>query len=322
MTLHPAFQAYLDELNPLVAKAAADGVVPTPQSARAALAGLNSFSLPPVPVAEIHNRLVAGPVEVPVRVYVPRPGVSSDTILFVHGGGHMAGDLDVYDNSARRVAAATGMVVVSVDYRRSPESPYPAGLNDVYHVLHHLDEATAGIAVSGHVHSVADSGGGAKVASIAQRVARGEWTSPIERQVLLYPSLDYTMQGPSIRDLGVGYFLSAERIAWYFDNYFPDGTDRAAASPLLGPYSASMPATLVVAAEYDPLVSEAVEYVTRMRAVGARADLLMAPGMLHAFAFFESMIPEEITRLDDVLAAFLTDGTVPTVWATGGAHPS
>lgn len=315
MTLHPAFRAYLDWLNPIVAANAAAGFQPTPESARAALAGLNEFALPSTPIAQVFDTAVdadGGPV--PVRVYVPHPGTPRDVVLFVHGGGHMAGDLDVYDFSARRVAAATGMVVVSVDYRRSPEAPFPAGLRDVHDVLHGLGQALTGITTTAQVHAMADSGGAAKVASLAQRAAAGEWTSPIRRQVLLYPSLDYTMQGRTIREFGEGYFLSAERIAWYFDHYFPVDVDRAAASPLSGPFAADMPHTLVIAAEYDPLLSEAEEYVDRMRAAGARAHLLVAPGMIHAFAFFESKIAPEIARLYEIVGGFLTTGDAPGTW--------
>jgi acetyl esterase len=316
MTLNPAFRAYLDELNPLVAQAASNGAVPTPESARAALAGLNSFALPRVELAEVFDGEVAADSgeAVPVRVYVPRPGAASDVVLFVHGGGHMAGDLDVYDFSARHTAAATGMVVVSIDYRRSPEAQFPTGLTDVYRALHGIGDVLGAVATTGRIHTVADSGGAAKVASIAMRVAAGEWNSPIERQVLIYPSLDYTMSGASLRDFGTGYFLSAERVEWYFDHYFPAGTDRAAASPLFGPVSADTPATLVIAAEYDPLLSEAVEYVDRLRAAGARAQLLIAPGMIHAFAFFETTVPEDIARLYEVTALFLRDGEAPEHW--------
>lgn len=312
MSLHPAFRTYLDELNPLVAQAARDGVVPTPESARAALVGLGAFELPKLAVARVFDRDAGGGV--PVRVYVPRPDVPSDVILFVHGGGHMAGDLDVYDASARRTAVATGMVVVSVDYRRSPEAPFPQGLTDVHRVLRHLDDAVDGVATTGHVYAVADSGGAAKLASIAMRTARGEWESPIERQVLLYPSLDYTMSGDSIREFAEGYFLSAERVAWYFDHYFPEGADRRAASPLFGPFSADMPETLVIAAEYDPLSSGAVGYVAGMRSAGARAELIVASGMIHAFAFFEALVPEAIERLYVVTAEFLTEGRAPGRW--------
>lgn len=315
MSLHPRFREYLDQLNPIVEQAARDGVVPTPESARAALAGLNQFALPGAPVAEVLDAAIAGAGgPVPVRVYVPRPGVASDTVLFVHGGGHMAGDLDVYDHQARRVAAATGMVVVSVDYRRAPEAPFPAGLEDVRDAVHGLGEVLGGVATTGVVHAVADSGGAAKLASLAMRVAAGEWTSPIRRQVLVYPSLDYTMSGASIRELGTGYFLSAARVAWYFDHYLPEGTDREAVSPLSGPFAADMPETLVIAAEYDPLRSEAEEYVERMRAAGASARLLLAPGMIHAFAFFETMVPDDIARLYEVTAAFLATGSAPASW--------
>ena len=311
MTMHPAFQAYLDELNPLVEKMTAEGFVPTPESARAALAGLNQFAAPAVEVADVSDRTIA---DVPVRVYVPRPGEESDVIYFIHGGGHMAGDLDVYDYSARRLAAASGMIVVSVDYARSPEAPYPQGLEETYRVLQALPTSLNDLVTTGLIHAFADSGGGAKLSSIAQRVARGDWTSPIDRQILLYPSLDYTMGGETIQTFGTGYFLSVERIGWYFDNYFPEGTDRVEASPMFGPFNAEMPKTLVIAAEYDPLFSEAVTYVERAQAAGAPVELLVAPGMLHAFAFFETMIPEDVERLYGISAAFLADGKAPGSW--------
>ncbi len=325
MSLHPAFRAYLDELNPLIEANARAGVEATPESARAALAGLNQFALPPVPIAEVFDSAItyegityegvtydgapaAGPVRVPVRVYVPRPGVASDVIAFVHGGGHMAGDLDVYDFSARRVAATTGMVVVSVDYRRSPEAPFPAGLTDTYEAVTHLADVLGDVATTDRVFAVADSGGAAKVASIAMRTAAGQWASPIERQVLIYPSLDYTLSGQSIADLGTGYFLESARVQWYFDHYFAADDDRDGASPLSGPFRPDMPETLVIAAEYDPLVSEAELYVERMVEVGARAQLVVAPGMIHAFAFFETKVPEETAHLYEVIAGFLATG--------------
>ncbi len=180
--------------------------------------------------------------------------------------------------------------------------------------MRHLGEVLDGAATTGHVHAFADSGGAAKVASIAMRVAAGEWASPIERQVLLYPSLDYTMSGASMRDLASGFFLSADRVRWYFDHYFPEGADRKAHSPMFGPFTADMPDTLVIAAEYDPLRSEAEIYVERMQRAGATAHLLIAPGMIHAFAFFEQKVPEAIDRFTEVSAEFLRTGAVPAGW--------
>ncbi|WP_313278401.1 alpha/beta hydrolase [Timonella senegalensis] len=316
MSLHPYFRSYLDALNPLVAESVRRGFVATPDSAREALAGLNQFAQPAVPIARVFDTVIAA---VPVRVYVPHPEAAADIVLFVHGGGHMAGDLDVYDYSARRTSHATGMVVVSVDYRRSPEAPYPAGLEDTYAVLTQLRDGLEGVETTGTIHAVADSGGGAKLASIAQRVAAGTWESPIERQVLLYPSLDYTLSGQSIKDFSTGYFLSEERIGWYFDHYFAHNEDRAQASPLFGPFNEKMPESLIIAAEFDPLVSEAREYVKAMQQAGSRAHLLTALGMIHAFAFFETEIPQEIETLYSTVGAFLKDGTVSTRLNTGSS---
>ncbi|MCB1031410.1 MAG: alpha/beta hydrolase [Acidimicrobiales bacterium] len=313
MALHPAFVAYLDELNAVVAKNRAAGLQPTVAGAREALASLNKFAAPAEPIASVFDTQIfyqseSGEVEVPLRVYVPRPDETSDVILFVHGGGHMAGDIDVYDFSARRTAAATGMVVVSVDYRRSPETAFPGGLVDTYEVLNRLDEVLVDVAHSTQVHAVADSGGGAKLASIAMRVAEGPWVSPIKRQVLLYPSLDYTLSGATVRELARGYFLETDRVEWYFDNYLPAGTDRRAVSPLYGPISADHPETLVIAAEYDPLRSEAESYVARLVAAGVRAKLINVPAMIHAYLFFESLVPDEVARTYEVIAEFLTTG--------------
>lgn len=312
MSLHPAFLAYLDELNPLIAAAQAAGVQPSVDSARAALASLNQFALDPKEVAQVSDTLIAG---VPVRVYVPRPDQPADVIFFVHGGGHMAGDLDVYDFSARRLAAASAMVVVSVDYARSPEALYPVGLEQTYAVLTALPTALTGVKVTGRIHGFADSGGAAKLSSIAQRTAAGTWHSPIDRQVLLYPSLDYTMSGESLKTYATDYFLSTERVGWYFDNYFPPGADRRAASPMFGPFNANVPSTLVIAAEYDPLLSEAETYVSSGQQNGVDMHLLVASGMIHAFAFFEDKVPDDIDRLYQVSAEYLKTGHVPDTWA-------
>ncbi len=311
--LAPSFRTYLDQLNPLIAQNAEKGVQPTPESARAALASLNQFALPAEPVALVVDRAVVYEsdgvdVTVPVRVYVPRPDEPSDVVLFVHGGGHMAGDLDVYDFSARRTANATGMVVVSVDYRRSPEHPYPAGLTDTHAVLVRIEQVVGDLATTDVVQAVADSGGAAVVSSIAMHAAAGDWSSPITRQVLLYPSLDYTMSGATIQTLGTGHFLEADRVQWYFDNYFDGDVDRAAASPVNGPFTADMAQTLVIAAQYDPLLSEAETYVQRMLDAGAQADLVIAPGMIHAYAFFETMVPDECARTYEVIADYLRTG--------------
>ena len=73
--------------------------------------------------------------EVPVRLYHPYPNEPLPVLVFAHGGGHMAGSVSTYDPIARKLADASGWLVVSVDYRLAPECPYPMGLNDLVSVV-------------------------------------------------------------------------------------------------------------------------------------------------------------------------------------------
>ena len=63
------------------------------------------------------------------RLYVPDG--AERTILFLHGGGFVFGDVDTHDGQSRRLANRTGSAVLAVDYRRPPEHPFPAAPDDV-----------------------------------------------------------------------------------------------------------------------------------------------------------------------------------------------
>ncbi|MFD1644500.1 alpha/beta hydrolase, partial [Haloarchaeobius litoreus] len=85
---------------------------------------------------------------VPVRVYRP-PGLDepAPALVFAHGGGFVLGTLDSADDLARRLAANTGSVVVSVDYRLAPEHPCPAGMDDVTAVIEWTVESADALGV-------------------------------------------------------------------------------------------------------------------------------------------------------------------------------
>jgi acetyl esterase len=78
---------------------------------------------------------------VPVRRYQPGRPL---TIVYLHGGAFVFGDLDTHDARVRRLAAGTGTTVVAVDYRRAPEHPWPAAVDDAQAVLDGLDGGGGG----------------------------------------------------------------------------------------------------------------------------------------------------------------------------------
>ncbi len=257
----------------------------------------------------IRDEIIPGPdYRVPVRIYNPQPAYPLPVALFVHGGGHVSGSVPMYEPVARKLALATQRVVVAIEYRLAPECPYPAGLKDtmacakrVFWLLEML----------GTLHLprfalIGDSGGGALCATVSH-LAQFEPGVEIERQVLIYPGLDYTLSQPSVRENGEGYLLERDRIMWMFDAYLQNAEDRRAVSPLFMDLTDGYPATLIITAELDPLRDEGAAYAKRLQDAGIRAEHRNLPGMIHGFLNLEDLVPEACREAYAAIGAFLGD---------------
>ena len=243
---------------------------------------------------------------VPIRIYHPKPDQALPVLVFAHGGGHMAGSVSVYELIARKLAVASEHVLVSVDYRLAPECPYPSGLVDLKNVIRGLYASLERIGVQ-HVRRLAvagDSGGGAITASATHDLADEEGIE-IGRQLLIYPSLDYTMSSASVDSLGTGYLLERDRIDWLFKQYFRHDEDPRLASPLFMNLPGVYPKTMVVTAGYCPLRDEGLVYVERLEGAGFEVENLHFPNMIHAFLNLEDLVPEECAIFYQRVGAFL-----------------
>jgi acetyl esterase len=121
---------------------------------------------------------------VPVRVYWPSHETGLAVTTYFHGGGWVGGDLDSHDRIARDLAAASGVVVVAVDYRLAPENPFPAAYDDCLGVVRRLLEDGAGLGVDRHRVAVAGDSAGGNLAAVACQQLRGV-RSGIKHQVLV-----------------------------------------------------------------------------------------------------------------------------------------
>jgi acetyl esterase/lipase len=304
----PELHQWLDQHNRLMAELLAKGFKATPTNAREGLAALTLGLVTERPeIAWVQDDLVAATAyTVPVRIYHPAPEAELPVLIYYHGGGHMAGSVTVYDPICRKLALAARHIVVSVDYRLAPECPCPAGLTDAYQVVKNLWATLDGrklnyqrrLAIAG------DSGGGALCATVAH-LAQYDAGVDIQRQTLIYPSLDYTMTSPSVAENGTGYLLQKERIAWYFDNYFQHCENRKSASPLFMEFSAGLPETLVVTAEFCPLRDEGVAYAAKVKAAGPHVEHLHLDDMIHAFMNMEDLAKTACATVYRRIAEFL-----------------
>ncbi|POX38031.1 hypothetical protein C3486_25330 [Streptomyces sp. Ru73] len=263
-----------------------------------------------VPVARVEDRRLPGPAgapEVPVRLYWPRAAGDGalPVVVFCHGGGFVICDLDSHDTMCREMANATGALVVSVDYRRAPEHRFPAAAEDAYAVLcwaaAHAPEVggdPARIAVAG------DSAGG-NLAAVLPLMARDRGGPMPVFQLLVYPMLDPARDTPSYRENARGYFVTADHLRWYWEQYLGTEADSGHpyASPLAAPDLSGLPPAHVLTAEYDPLRDEGETYARRLREAGVTVDVRRYAGVFHGFFGMPAQLPAAAEANDAAYSA-------------------
>ncbi len=229
---------------------------------------------PRVPVAEVRDLDAGG---VPCRAYRP-DGAAPGVLVHLHGGGFVFHDVEVHDNLARRLARTCGLTVLSVDYRRPPEHPFPAAPDDVDTVLAWLAESGTEQGLAGPTYLHGDSAGG-NLALVAALRNPGR----IRALALTYPFLDPEGAGESYT-MGDAGFDPAEA-AWYWEQYAasPDDLVDPDLAPLRSPHLATLPPTLVTTAEHDPLRDEGELLALRLAELGVVVVATRYLGQLHGF---------------------------------------
>ncbi|GAW95668.1 MULTISPECIES: alpha/beta hydrolase [Colwellia] len=261
----------------------------------------------------VKNSYLATPSHnIPVRIYNPAPNDTLPVLLHFHGGGHMCGSVDLYDPISRKLALAAQAIVICVDYRLAPEYPYPAGLDDCQQVLMHYQSLLFDMKHSDELYIAGDSAGGAICTSLVMSNQHNESviaSVKIAKQILIYPSVDYTMSSASIDENGQGFLLEKDKIHWYFQQYFhANSLDQARmqqASPLLGNFSANMPSTLVITAGCDPLRDEGLAYAKSLKEVGVEVEQHSFDGMTHAYMLLDELVSEECQQTYRLISEFV-----------------
>ena len=273
--------------------------------ARALCDGVTRLQRGPTPVADVHDVLLPGDAGLlPARVYHPRPGEPRPVVLYLHGGGWTLGGIKPADRPCRALAAASGCVVVSLDYRRAPETKFPGPLLDCVAAARALvaDPALVGGADGGLV-LLGDSAGGNLAASSALELR--EEVGAVRSQVLLYPCLLPARDTPyaSYARQADGPLMTAREMQWFWDHYLRGPADERdpRAAPLLAEDLRGLPATTIVTAELDPLRDEALAYAERLAAAGVPVETTTYAGAAHGFWWMDAVM-SQATELTAQLA--------------------
>ncbi|MFJ5709413.1 alpha/beta hydrolase fold domain-containing protein [Streptomyces sp. NPDC093105] len=233
-----------------------------------------------------------------VRTYLP-PADRNRLVTYLHGGGWTVGDVDTHDTVCRRITAALGAVVVSVDYRRAPEHPYPGPLQDGIAAA----EWAAG-AFPGRAHVIAGDSAGAALALGISLHERDHGNAAFSAQLLVYPPADPEMRSESLRTYGSGYLTDADDLRWYYEQYVQD--PRRSTDPALDLLRAdlrALPPTVLGTAEYDPLHDEGVELAGRLAAAGVPVEHVEGAGLVHGYLLLADVVPAAAEVTATVLEA-------------------
>jgi acetyl esterase len=286
----------------------------TPEEGRRVFASLSGLFGKGPALDRVEDRTVADTVS--VRLYAPAAAAPLPIVMYFHGGGWVLGDLNTHDTLCRRLSFAAGAMVVSVDYRRAPERPYPAALDDCFAATQYVAEHATELGGDAGRLLVAGDSAGANLAAAVALKARDEGRPAIHAQILIYPALEPRCDTPSYLAFAEGHGLTRAAMSWFWGQYLGEEreTADAYAAPARAASLAGLPPTHLLTAEADVLRDEGERFAARLKAAGVPTTSRRYDGMIHGFVHFAEPFDVSKQALADLAEVVRT-------LTRGPAHP-
>ena len=227
-----------------------------------------------------------------VRLYHPLPGKRLPVLVYYHGGGWVAWNVQALDPVCRRLSDAGKFAVVSVEYRLAPEHKYPAAVDDAYAVLGWIRTQADALGIDARRMGVAGDSAGGNLAAVVAQLNRDRCDPPLQFQALIYPVTDATMSLPSYVEHASDATLTATVMQHFIRNYLPANADRRnpSISPLFASDFAGLPPAVVIVAEYDPLRDDGLAYAHRLQQAGVPTQVEHFADSMHGFISLGGLI--------------------------------
>jgi acetyl esterase len=261
----------------------------------------------PMDVAGVTDGSFMGPGgEIRFRRYRPlgAPAGLLPTLIYYHGGGFVIGNIETHDSTCRRLANKSRCQVIAIDYRLSPEHPFPAPTDDGIAAFRHIRDNAASFGAAGTRLAVGGDSAGGAIAAVVCQALRDAGESGPAFQMLIYPATDSSKQSASRVAFAEGYFLTKELMDWFWKAYVPAGTDLSdlRLSPLLARDFKGLPPAFVLTAGYDPLRDEGRAYADRLIDAGVKTTYVNYPGTIHGFFSLTRFLSQGIKANDEAAA--------------------
>jgi phosphinothricin tripeptide acetyl hydrolase len=239
-------------------------------------------------------------------------GPDAPAVLYLHGGSYTMGSPLSHRHLAQAIGAELGAAVLTLDYRRPPEAPFPAAVDDAvaaYRVLRDSGTPAGRIAVCG------DSAGAGLSLALLQRLrAAGEampaavaclspWTdlACALRSHATHAARDPLLRTDDLRAMARLYLGTT-------------GVDEPEASPVYADLS-GLPPMLVQVGTEEILLDDARALASRARAAGVSVEYQEWPDMFHVWQYYFPLLSEGRDAIS-AIGRFLGTAFNRTTWET------
>lgn len=255
------------------------------------------------------DRVIDGPGgDLAIRIYRPAgtDSGSAPVVVFFHGGGFVAGDLDTHDGTARMHAGDVGAVVVSVDYRLAPEHPFPAAVEDALAATEWVAAHAAELGVDPNRLAVAGDSAGGNLAAVVSQLARDAGGPSIAFQLLWYPATTYDGSLASFTENAHAPIIDSDAIAALtlaYAGHVDLSDPPATLAPARAANLADLPPAYIAVAGHDPLRDDGIRYGELLAAAGVPVQVHNAETLVHGYLGYAGVIPAATEAADLGLAA-------------------
>lgn len=263
------------------------------------------LGLDSVPLQSERDVLLPGPHgDVPCRFYYPEGIERPPCLVYLHGGGFMQGSLNSWDHFLRDLVRQSGVAVMSVDYRLSPEVKFPVAFNETLAMVRLAARAGGDQGIDPARLAIGGDSAGANLALAAALALRDAGEKLLSFQLLIYGLYSTDFDSPSWQRFGRGAGLSQTQARWIMETYLENPAQQTdwRAAPLLADLRGLPPAHLIVGS-LDPLLDDSNNLAAKLKAAGVAAELTIYQGINHGFIRYGRLIRTARTAIADCAAA-------------------
>ncbi len=213
------------------------------------------------------------------------------TVLFIHGGGWVIGNLNTHDSICRKMADIAQVRVIAVDYRLSPEVKFPVPFEDCQRALQYIIDQSESLRVDiNRMVFMGDSAGANLAAHLGQSFYQS-YAAELKAQVLLYPVIGYYPETASFQSYQTGFPLVQSTMHWFFDQLLKEDQDPQSISLLSKEFNAKNGDIFLMTMEHDPLRDEALMYLEKAIQSGLNVEYHHVKGLMHGIFTLAGKLP-------------------------------